>query len=405
MLDSSARSRVPNSVLPEIPHDLATHHGWVASAYLDVSRNRGGAPHEVRLRWDALAAQLREQGADDKTIDAAGEAAMQTHGQPGAAGRAVFAGDGQVLYEADLPSPPRRELARWATLPHLLPLLAQVPEYVPHIVVALGRTAATITGFDRTGQQVRWEVEGGETHPAHKAGAGGTAHHSMQRRTEEVWARNARSFAADVERAVTTLHAELIVLTGDVRARNLVRDALGERSCTIVEEIEGPGADDRTTDHSVDEQVRRMAADRAAERTGELVAKFEQECGRGAGLAVEGLTAVIRALQRNQVSALLLLDDPSSELRLWIGPEPAQLALTEDELREIGAPVLGPDRADAALIRAIAGTGAELVLLPHPGSSAEPERAGSAAGGVSPPGEQPELADGIAALLRFTAPS
>ena len=392
-------------MLPEIPRELATHHGWVASVYLDVSRNRAGAPHEVRLRWEALAEQLREQGADDKTVDAAGEAATQSHAQPGAAGRAVFAGDGRVLHEADLPNPPRRELARWAALPHLLPLLAQTPEYVPHVMVALSRTVATITAFDRTGQQVRCGSEEGEDHPVHKASAGGAAHYSMQRQTEEVWARNARSFAAEIERVVTTLHAELIVLTGDVRARSLVREALGERSRAITEEMAGPGPDDRTTDQSVDEQVRRLAAQRAAERTGQLVAQFEQERGRNTGLAVEGLAAVIQALQRKQVSALLLHDDPSSELRLWIGPEPAQLARTKEELREIGAPVLGLERADAALVRAVAGSGAELVLLPHPAAATEPDRAGSAAGGAPPPGEQPELADGVAALLRFTSTS
>jgi hypothetical protein len=392
-------------VLPEIPRELATHQGSVASVYLDVSRNRGAAPHEVRLRWEALAEQLREQGADDKTVDAAGDAALQHHAQSGGAGRAVFAGDGQVLYEAELPGPPRRELARWATLPHLLPLLAQLPEYVPHVVVRLGRTTATITGFDRTGRQVSCGIEEGENHPAHKAGAGGAAHYSMQHRTEEVWTRNARAFAADVERAVTTLHAELIVLTGDVRARSLVRHALGERSRTITEELAGPSPDDRTTDHPVDEEVRRLAAVRAAERTRDVTARFEQERGRTGGLAVEGLGSVIRALQRNQVSAVLLRDDPSSELQIWIGPEPAQLALTEEELREIGAPVLGLDRADAALVRAIAGTGAELVLLRHPAADTEPDRAGSAAGGAQPPGGQPEFADGTAALLRFTTPS
>jgi hypothetical protein len=92
-------------------------------------------------------------------------------------------------------------------------------------------------------------------------------------------------------------------------------------------------------------------------------------------------------------------------LRLWIGPEPAQLARTKEELREIGAPVLGLERADAALVRAVAGSGAELVLLPHPAAATEPDRAGSAAGGAPPPGEQPELADGVAALLRFTSTS
>jgi hypothetical protein len=54
-------------MLPEIPHELALHPGPIASAYLEVSRDRGGAAHEVRLRWEALAEALREQEADEKT--------------------------------------------------------------------------------------------------------------------------------------------------------------------------------------------------------------------------------------------------------------------------------------------------------------------------------------------------
>lgn len=390
-------------MLPEIPRELALHPGPIASVYLDVSRDRGGAPHEVRLRWEALAAELGEQGADDKTVEAAGEAATEIHAQPGAAGRAVFAADGQVLHNADLPAPPRRELARWAALPHLLPLLAQVPEYVPHVVVRLGRTAATMTGVDRTGREVLGVSPEGQSHPAHKIGGGGAAHFSIQHRTEEVWARNARAFAADVDRAVSTLHAELVVLTGDVRARSLVRDALGEHSRAITEQVPGPGPDDHTSNHTVDDEVRRLAAERATEWTRDVLEQFEQERGGTAGLGVTGVGPVVRALQQYQVGTLLLVDDPSSELRLWIGPEPAQLALTEEDLRGIGAPVLGQDRADAALLRAVAGSGADLVLLPHPAAGEDPDRAGSAAGGAPLPGGPPDLADGIGALLRFTS--
>jgi hypothetical protein len=396
-------------MLPEIPHELALHPGPIASAYLEVSRDRGGAAHEVRLRWEALADQLRAQGADEKTLDAAGEAATATHSQPGAAGRAVFAADGRVLHEVDLPGPPPREVARWALLPHLLPLLAQQPEYVQQVVVRLGRVTATITGRDHTGQEVLRISDSGENHPAHKARAGGTAHYSMQHRTEEVWARNARSVAADIDRAVRDLRAELVVLSGDARARSLVHDALGERSRAITEQLPGPSPDDHSPDDRAisqwTEEIRRLTAQRAAERTRRALAQFEQERGRAGGLAAEGLASVIRGLQYNQVSTVLLRDDPSSELLVWIGPEPAQLALTEDELRGIGAPALGQDRADAALVRAIAGTGAELVLLEHPASDSDPDRAGSAAGGASPPDNQPELADGIGALLRFTSPS
>jgi Bacterial archaeo-eukaryotic release factor family 2 len=401
-------------MLPQLPHELALHPGPIASAYLDVSRDQEDAAHQVRLRWEALAGQLREQGADEKTLDAAGEAATEDHHQPGPAGRAVFAAEGRVLHVADLPGPPRRELARWAPLPDLLPLLAQLPEYVPHVVARLGRLTATITGVDRAGGEVLGVTDHGESHPVHKTRGGGAAHYSMQHRTEEIWARNTHNVAADIDRAVSNLHAELVVLTGDVRARSLVREALGEHSRAIVEEIPGPSPDDHTSDQTAEEirrEIRRLAAERAGERPRRIVAQFEQERGRATGLAVTGLASVLRALQLNQASTVLLRNDPASELRLWIGPEPAQLALTEEELCGIGAPVLGQDRADAALIRAIAGIGAELVLLPHPAMESEPDHAGNAgnagnaAAGAPLPEGQPELADGIGALLRFTSPS
>lgn len=96
---------------------------------------------------------------------------------PAPRGRAVFAADGRVLHEADLPGPPRCELARWAPLPDLLPLLAQLPEYAPHVVVRLGRLTATITGVDRVGQEVFGVTDQGVSHPVHKARAGGPAHY------------------------------------------------------------------------------------------------------------------------------------------------------------------------------------------------------------------------------------
>jgi Bacterial archaeo-eukaryotic release factor family 2 len=173
--------------------------------------------------------------------------------------------------------------------------------------------------------------------------------------------------ATEVDLVVESLKAELLALTGDVRARSLVRDALGERSRSITTEIPGPTPDDHTIDHSIDEEVRRVAAERAAGRTRDVLTQFEQERGRRSGLAAEGLRPVIHALQLNQAGAVLLRDDPSSELEIWIGPEPPQLALTEEGLCEVGAPVLGTDRADTALVRAVAGSGASWCYyrIPH----------------------------------------
>ena len=94
-------------------------------------------------------------------------------------------------------------------LPEIPRDVALHPGPVASIYLEVGRTAATITGFDRTGREVLGASAEGQSHPAHKAGGGGTAHYSLEHRTEEVWARNARAFAADIDRAVSQLHAEL----------------------------------------------------------------------------------------------------------------------------------------------------------------------------------------------------
>jgi hypothetical protein len=59
------------------------------------------------------------------------------------------------------------------------------------------------------------------------------------------------------------------------------------------------------------------------------------------------------------------------------------------------------------LVRAAVGTGARLLVLPHPAADQDPERAGSAAGsrGVGPGAQEgPELTDGVGAVLRFSTP-
>lgn len=96
----------------------------------------------------------------------------------------------------------------------------------------------------------------------------------------------------------------------------------------------------------------------------------------------EGLAATVAALQRGQVAALLLNRPPESSLRLWAGSQPTQLALTEAELMSFG--VRAPrERADEALIRALVGTGAELVVVPE---------------------SELRLYEGVGGLLRYTDP-
>lgn len=73
---------------------------------------------------------------------------------------------------------------------------------------------------------------------------------------------------------------------------------------------------------------------------------------------------------------MFVADDPSSAARAWIGPEPADVAESREELAERGIEQPVPDRADAALVRSAAATGAELRFVPD---GAQPPRSGAGA--------------------------
>jgi hypothetical protein len=85
-----------------------------------------------------------------------------------------------------------------------------------------------------------------------------------------------------------------------------------------------------------------------------------------------------------QVDTVVLSDDPTSTLRAWVGPQLSEFGLDDAEAVALGLGAVEHDRYDAALVRAVVGTGAKLIVTP---------------------GAHEYLEDGIGALLRFDTPS
>lgn len=79
----------------------------------------------------------------------------------------------------------------------------------------------------------------------------------------------------------------------------------------------------------------------------------------------KGSAGTLAALRDGRVSALFVADRPTSTATVWIGPDGADVALTEAELRERGVRAPVTERADAAIVRALAATDAELHFLPE----------------------------------------
>lgn len=363
-----------------------------ASVYLDTSgTGRGPELKAVEIRWRDLREELAQSGVDKGTLDALGEALTG----PGltAPGTAAFGQNGTVPLLVRLPAVPQREMARWARLPDVLPLLIQSPPRPPHLLVSANRAGGEVLEV-RTAEDVTRERVQGTGWPVHKAKSGGWAQLEHQRSAEEAWETNAKELASAVvsvagARVAAGQVPEAIIVAGDVRARAMLVDKLPADLAgkTVIVDRELPVDSPELT--AAAEQVLRQLEDADCRRRLET---FHNRLGTGD--ATEGLAETVAALRDGQVSELFLggdylADDPDtpgpawSSAPAWIGPGLADVGLSEEELRERGLTDVARDLADAAIVRAATGTDAELFMIPA--------------------GETP-LRDDIGALLRYPVP-
>jgi hypothetical protein len=383
-----------------------------ASVYLDTSgTGRGPELKAVEVRWRDLREELAQSGADRGTLDALG-AALTGPGLT-APGTAAFGQNGTVPLLVRLPAVPPREMARWARLPDVLPLLIQSPPRPPHLLVSASRAGGEVLEV-RTAEDVTRERVQGTGWPVHKVKSGGRAQLEHQRSAEEAWETNAKELANAVvsvagagvagagvagagvagagvagPRAAGGQMPEAIIVAGDVRARAMLVDKLPANlaSTTVIVDRELPVDSPELT--AAAEQVLHQLEDADCRRRLET---FHNQVGTGD--ATEGLAETVAALRDGQVSELFLggdylADDPDtpgpawSSAPAWIGPGLADVGLSEEELRERGLTDLARDLASAAIVRAATGTDAELFMIPA--------------------GETP-LRDDIGALLRYPVP-
>ena len=354
-----------------------------ASAYADVGGDADDSRTAIPLRARAAREQLLHQGADADTAEAVHDAIAELSGSPGRRGVAVFAAAGKVVHSELLPDPPTANSADWAPLPHVMPLLVQRREQIPHLVVAVDRVGADFSVWSDApgGREAPEDAEAlqGSTDPIRKGHQGGWSQPRYQRRAENTWDRNAKAVAAEAAALAQRFGVEMILVTGDVRAISLLREHLPVRWQDRVTELDTGGRAEGTSPTRLAAARRAAVAELAAGHRTASADRFTQELGRH-GLAVAGVGPVVNALSEGKVLTVLLEDRPESDVRLWIGPEPGQLALFSEDARLFGVEDPEQERADAAIARALAGTAADLVVL-------QPED------GATP-------VDGIGALLR-----
>ncbi|MFB7451198.1 hypothetical protein [Streptomyces sp. NPDC056194] len=353
---------------------LYAEPGPYVSVYLDTSRNIEHPDRAIALRWRRLRESLSRQGADRGLLNVLDEAVGTDTEVPGAHGQTLFSAHGTLVLNGELPRPPEHDSARYGTLPEAMPLVTQhVPE-IPYMAVVVhygGLPTAETHGW------VTLEAETG-TWPASTVTPGDRLHRRVAVAT---WHRTALRLGHRLDEWARRAHADAVVVGGDEWACNVLVRRLPLALRDKVVRVGGRTPTD-TGRALLEPQLDGVFRGRMAAHDRELVDVF---IGRRAldGPVAEGLAAIVAALQRGQVAALLLNRPPSSSLRLWAGSQPTQLALSEAELTSFGVRAPREERADEALVRALVGTGAELVVVPE---------------------SELRLYEGVGALLRYTDP-
>jgi hypothetical protein len=365
--------------------DVLDHPAPFVTLSIDASRETPTGDREVDLRVTSLERELRDAGAPSDLVETAAEAARRPTGRGGSLGKLVVAGADGIALDLTVPTPPVREEALAGPAPHLLPAVRALATSTPYLLVQVDRAGADLTFVGPTGGSERESVDGGHD-VLHKIPGGAWSQRRYQSRVEDSWERNADAVAAEVDTVVSRHAPPVVIVTGDERAAGRLRDAVAPHTAERLHVLDGGGRAAGVDEQALADAVQETLAEHRRAVRADVLGRFQQGEGRQ-DVAVQGLPDVVAALRRAQVDELLLRDDPSSTLTLWVGPDPLQLGSTADEVRALGVDDPQQVRADVALVRAVIGSDAGITLWD------------------ADTADEVDVTGGVGAVLRWSDPS
>lgn len=337
---------------------VLAHQGPFATVHLDGSHDTENAAHEQELRWRAARADLAGKGADEDTLTAMDDAMRNAPPAAGRAGRLLIAAGGEVLLDRMLAGPPPAPVTRVGACPYLLPLVELDTGQVPHVAALVDKVGADVRAVDADGVVRSEHATEGEDHPVHKVRGGGWSHLHIQHNVEETVHRNVRKVAEELARLVDEVGARLLVVAGEPQVLAELREELPPRCREILTEPSGRRENEGADFERI---VASLAAERARAEQDAVVEEFRAALAADRGLAVQGLAETTSALREHNAAAVVISDPTLRDAALWMSDEPRSVALTEDELRAVGAEHIDRARADEALPAAALMVGAELI--------------------------------------------
>jgi hypothetical protein len=192
-----------------------------------------------------------------------------------------------------------------------------------------------------------------------------------QRAAEVNWDHNSVDMARTLHDAVERAGADVVVLTGDVRARQLVLDRLPPvtAACVVMVDHEvsvRPHPESRLHDRrepDIADPVLVGATHAAvesvvSERRNGIVDRFHS--GLSSGDSVRGLGPVCRAARELRIDTLVLSTEPAHRMA-WV--DPLNPTMVGESKKDAGDGTVVQEPADDALVGAAAAAGAESLVI------------------------------------------
>ena len=345
-------------------HRLTHAVGPFVSVYFDDSHDTGDAAAQLDARLRDVRKHLEEQSVDSATIEMIEQTVRASHPPVGHSGRAVIARlDGtqsEIMLDEHLLRSPTSTLVRVSELPYLVPVVEHGMLHTSYLTAAVDNTGADIT------------VHGGGSHTE---SVEETPAHGSPRQVQESIRKNIRDVADRITHLVDESGAQIVFVTGEVKARAELVAALPERVSEKAVELRGGGRTAGTDEAKVHQEMSEEFHRRRIAVVENAAARFA--AGRGTGLAVEGLNDVTAALRDGAVETLIIGE--VGDATVVADTDLALVAPSADALSALGGAPARVLRADEALPLLAVATGAKLICA----------------------GEGLHPADGIGAVLRY----
>jgi peptide subunit release factor 1 (eRF1) len=325
----------------------------VLSLYMNTDPDIDNAAYRDEQRWRGTRRSLVDEGVPEAILDQIEPMVPEAHLHGSCL--AVIANAEGVQWVEHGRCALTASKWTWGPLAHLVPLLEWRQGDIPYVLVSADRTGADIFGVCRGRPEVHQQA-GGATDPIRKVAPGGWSQRRFQQRAENTWEHNAHDAAQQVVDVVRETGARVVLVGGDVRALQLLRDSLPVEVREQVVEIPVTRAHDGSQ-RRLDDAVARELDTISGHDATTILQKYAEELGQN-DRAVDGIDETVGALQRAQVDVLLLMESGLPDRTAWFGREPTQVATKRNALESLSVDEATEAPLVDVLVRAALGTDA-----------------------------------------------